>query len=237
MIVSPAVDLRGGACVQLIGGDYDRESVRVADPMLVAERWERAGFRRLHIVDLDAATGRGSNRRAVREILGATSARCSVGGGVRTLDDIEGLLVDGATNVIIGSRALESPAWLAGAAAAFPAKLVVAADVIERILVTRGWTQQVEATLAETFARLNELPLAEVLVTAVHREGQLAGTDVALFEEIVRISTAPIIASGGIANIEQLRELATTGVAGVVVGMALYTGDLDPETTAKEFGK
>ncbi len=237
MIVSPAVDLREGACVQLIGGDYTRETVRIADPIAVARKWERAGFAHLHIVDLDAATGRGSNRQAVRDLLGATSARCSVGGGVRTLDDIEGLLSDGATNVIVGSRALESPAWLADAAAAFPARLVVAADVDHRALVTRGWTQRLEATLEETFVRLNKLPLAQVLVTAVHREGQLDGTDVELFDEIVRMSVAPVMASGGIANTEQLRELAATGVAGVVVGMALYTGDLDPETTAMEFGK
>jgi len=235
MIVIPAVDLREGACVQLVGGSYADEQVRLENPLEVARGWARAGFTRLHVVDLDAATGRGNNTAIVRDILGETPANIQVGGGVRSGDTIEKLLDDGATWVVLGTRALEEPEWLAGTASSFPGQLIVAADVRERQIVTRGWARTLSRTVLDAIEQLNDIPLGGVLVTAVHREGQLAGTDLFLMEDVAELSVHPVIASGGIASVSDLRELSDRGIAAAVVGMALYTGALDARSIAEEF--
>jgi phosphoribosylformimino-5-aminoimidazole carboxamide ribotide isomerase len=235
MIAIPAVDLREGACVQLVGGSYANEQVRLDNPLEVARGWARAGFRRMHVVDLDAATGRGDNAAIVRDILAEIPAAIQVGGGVRSGDTIERLLDEGAAWVVLGTRALEEPEWLAGTASAFPGQLIVAADVRERQVVTRGWARTLSRTVLDVVEQLNDLPLGGVLVTAVHREGQLAGTDLFLMEDVVDLSVHPVIASGGISSVNDLRELAERGIAAAVIGMALYTGALDARAVAEEF--
>jgi phosphoribosylformimino-5-aminoimidazole carboxamide ribotide isomerase len=235
MIVIPAVDLREGACVQLVGGSYANEQLRLENPLEVARGWARAGFTRLHVVDLDAATGRGDNVAIVRDILGEVPANIQVGGGVRSGDTIEKLLDEGATWVVLGTRALEEPEWLAGTASSFPGQLIVAADVRERQIVPRGWTRTLSRTVLDAIEQLNDIPLGGVLVTAVHREGQLAGTDLFLMEDVAELSVHPVIASGGISSAADLRELSDRGIAAAVVGTALYTGALDARAIAEEF--
>jgi phosphoribosylformimino-5-aminoimidazole carboxamide ribotide isomerase len=235
MIVIPAVDLREGACVQLVGGSYANEQLRIENPLEVARGWTRAGFTRLHVVDLDAATGRGDNAAIVRDILGEIPANIQVGGGVRSGDTIERLLDEGATWVVLGTRALEEPEWLAGTASSFPGQLIVAADVRERQIVTRGWARTLSRTVLDAVEQLNDIPLGGVLVTAVHREGQLAGTDLFLMEDVAELCVHPVIASGGISSVADLRELADRGIAAAVVGMALYTGAFDAQAIAEEF--
>jgi phosphoribosylformimino-5-aminoimidazole carboxamide ribotide isomerase len=236
MIAIPAVDLRGGACVQLVGGSYDAEQVRLDDPLGVARSWANVGFQRLHLVDLDAATGRGSNEDVVRDIL-REPMEVQVGGGVRSGDTIEQLLRDGARRVIVGTRALEEPEWLAETASLFPDELIVAADVQDRKLVTRGWAKTLPLYILDLIEELNSLPLAGILVTAVHREGQMRGTDLPLMEDAAEASRAPLIASGGIATLNDLRALEDRGVASAVIGMALYTGAMDPRVVAEEFAE
>jgi phosphoribosylformimino-5-aminoimidazole carboxamide ribotide isomerase len=237
MIANPAVDHRDGACVQLVGGSYARERVRLENPAEVARSWTRYGFRRLHVVDLDAATGRGGNRSVVREILHDTPADVQVGGGIRETDQIQELLDDGASHVVVGTRALEEPEWLAEIAEDFPGQVILAADVRERRLVTRGWARTLPADVLDFVEELNGLPLGGLLVTAVHREGQMQGVDLPLMEDVAEASPVPVIASGGIASVRDLRALAHREIAGVVIGMALYTGALDPWTVAGEFGE
>lgn len=235
MLAIPALDLRDGACVQLVGGSYDDERVRRPDPLEVAREWSRHGFRRLHVVDLDAATGRGSNRGLVEEILRDGSAAVQAGGGIRDADAIEELLRQGATSVVVGTRALEEPEWLAEIAHQFPGVIVVAADVRERRVVTRGWAKTLPLEILDAVEELNALPLAALLVTAVHREGLMQGTDLPLMEDVAEASHAPVIASGGVATMQDLRALEHRGLSGVVLGMALYTGALDPRAVADEF--
>ncbi len=237
MIVLPAVDLRGGACVQLIGGSYDHERIRLSDPGAVARTWQDVGFRQLHCVDLDAATGRGSNEGVVREILSITDFEVQVGGGVRDDGRIEDLLADGARRVIVGTRALEDGAWLDEMAARFPDELIVAADVFDRRVVTRGWTRALPVDILDAIEELNALPLAGILVTAVHREGQLQGTDLPLMEDVAEAAAYPVYAAGGITTVHDLRALASRGVAAAIIGTALYTGAIDPHATAAEFGE
>jgi phosphoribosylformimino-5-aminoimidazole carboxamide ribotide isomerase len=235
MIAIPAVDLREGACVQLVGGSYANEAVRLDNPVDVARSWMRDGFQRIHVVDLDAATGRGDNASIVRDILGDIPASIQVGGGIRSGDTIERLLQEGASWIVLGTRALEEPEWLAGTASSFPGQLIVAADVRERQVVTRGWARTLSRSVLDVIEQLNDIPLGGVLVTAVHREGQLAGTDLFLMEDVAEMSEHPVIASGGISSLSDLRELADRGIAAAVIGMALYTGALDARSVAEEF--
>ena len=235
MLVIPAVDLRDGKCVQLVGGQYEQERVRLDDPIDVARGWVRQGFSRLHVVDLDAATGRGTNAALVRDLLQEIEAEVQVGGGVRSVEEIEQLLAAGARRVIVGTRAIEEPAWLEDAAATFPDQLIVAADVRNRRVVTRGWSRNLSRDVLAVVEELGEHPLAGILVTAVHREGRMSGTDLFLMEDVAETAACPVIASGGIATMHELRELADRGVAGAVLGMALYTGALDPQLLVQEF--
>lgn len=236
MIAIPAVDLRDGACVQLVGGSFEDERIRIPDPVQVACNWAEMGFERLHLVDLDAATGRGSNREVVHRILGRFPGSVQVGGGVRTDEEVKRLLGEGAAFVIVGTRAIEDPAWLAESASRHPRKLIVAADVRGRRVVTHGWQQIADYDVDEIVRRLNPLPLAGILVTAVHREGQLRGTDLPLIEQVAAESEAPVFASGGISSLEDVRRLDERGVSGAILGMAIYTNAIDPRALASEFG-
>lgn len=232
----PAVDLRDGCCVQLIGGSYAEEKVRLDDPVAVAAHWRDLGFAFLHVVDLDAALRVGDNVEPVRRILALPGLSVSVGGGVRTEAQVDALLEAGAHQVVVGTRAIEDPSWLEATANRFPGRLVVAADVRRREIVTQGWTAGSGIGVEEYLILLDMLPLSAVLVTAVHQEGRLVGPDLPLIRDCVSAAAVPLIASGGIASVEDVRAVQTTGAAGAVLGMALYTGAVDPATLAREFG-
>jgi len=235
MRVFPAIDLRGGACVQLVGGEPDAEKIRLPDPMEVARRWKDAGFKGLHLVDLDAALGTGSNSPAIATILRDTTLEAEVGGGVRDAEDIRRLLDLGAKRVIVGTRALEDPQWLEEMAFKFPGKLILGADARGRQIVSRGWTRTLSQDVGALVAGVDPLPLAAVMVTAVHVEGLEGGTDLALMSELAETTSHPLEASGGIASIDELRKLASAGVSVAILGMALYTGKIDARAAAKEF--
>lgn len=236
MIVIPAVDLRGGRCVQLVGGDYADERIRLDDPLAVAREWAQLGFARLHVVDLDAATARGANAEVVRDLLRDSIVPVQVGGGVRDAADIERLLDDGASWVIVGTRAIEDAGWREEMAHQFPGRLIIAADVRERRVVTRGWAATSPHDVIDFIRDIASLPLAAILVTAVHKEGLMGGTDLPLMDEVAEASASPVLASGGVSSMEDLRALEHRGLAGAVLGMALYTGALDARRVAEEFG-
>ncbi len=236
MIAIPAVDLRDGACVQLVRGSYDDERVRLDDPMGVARRWAECGFRRLHLVDLDAATGAGSNTALVDSIVRDVDAEVQVGGGVRSAARIEELLAAGASRVVAGTRSLADHGWISAQATRFPGTLVVAIDVIGGRVAIRGWTATLDRPIEQCVDDLVALPIAGILVTSVDVEGQMQGPDLTLIERVVARSPAPVIASGGIASPSHLRALADRGVSAAIIGMALYTGRLDPHAVAEEFG-
>lgn len=235
MIAVPAVDVREGACVQLVGGAYEAERVRLADPVAVARDWVALGFARLHAVDLDAATGRGANPDVLRALVRAAGVPVSVGGGVRDDAALDGWLDAGAATVVVGTRAVEDPAWIAAAAARHPGRIVVAADVRGRTVVTRGWSGDGGLDVLAFAASLAGLPLAGLLVTAVHREGRLQGPDVALVRAVAAATPLPVFASGGVATRDDLVRLQEAGAAQAVLGMALYTGALDARAVAREF--
>jgi phosphoribosylformimino-5-aminoimidazole carboxamide ribotide isomerase len=235
VIAIPAIDLRGGACVQLVGGSFDDERIRIPDVLDVARGWARAGFQRLHVVDLDAASEAGANAGTIDALLHLPVVATSVGGGVRTTERIEQLIDAGADRVIVGTRALEDRDWLETIAAKFAGRVVVAADVRRRRIVTRAWARELSLDIVDVIAALNALPLGGILVTAVHCEGRMQGPDVALIEDVVRTTHHAVTAAGGIATMDDLRTLQSSGASACVIGMALYSGGLDPRAVAAEF--
>ncbi|MCC6928282.1 MAG: 1-(5-phosphoribosyl)-5-[(5-phosphoribosylamino)methylideneamino] imidazole-4-carboxamide isomerase [Gemmatimonadaceae bacterium] len=235
MIAIPAVDLREGKCVQLVGGEYAQERVRLDDPVAVAREWIRHGFARLHVVDLDAALGKGSNLAIVRDIVREGGADVQVGGGLRTSEAVDEILDEGARYAIVGTRALEDLDWLAELAQDNPGEIIVAADVRDRKVVTRGWQHTLARDVIDMVEEMRALPLAALLVTAVHREGQLQGTDLPLMEDVVDAAEFPVYAAGGVGSVGDLHALQDRGVAGAVIGMALYTGAIDPRAIVDEF--
>jgi phosphoribosylformimino-5-aminoimidazole carboxamide ribotide isomerase len=235
MQVIPAIDVRAGACVQLVGGDYAEERVRLPDPVAVAGRWLDAGWPLLHVVDLDAATGRGNNAETIARILERAEGRAQVGGGVRGRADAARWFALGAARVVVGSLAFDAPESLAALAREFPDRVVVAADVRDGALLAGGWTRKVAEPLEAALTRLEELPLAALLVTAVHREGRMGGVDGPLVARAAGATRHPVIAAGGIGSPADLATLALAGAAAAVVGMALYTGRLEPSLIAGEW--
>lgn len=236
MIAVPAIDLRGGMAVQLVGGEPDSERVRIPDPLSVAQRWAAAGFTELHVVDLDAALGDGSNRAAIETLIAGCGLPCQVGGGIRDDEAVDSMMRSGARRVIVGTRAIEDGGWLRTAAARWPDRLLVAADVRDGRIVVRGWRQSTNLE-AEAFVKsLDTIPLAGVLVTDVGREGRQQGADVDLFARLAACTRLPLQAAGGITTGADLRALRDAGVSRAILGMAIYSGRLDPDATAKEFG-
>jgi phosphoribosylformimino-5-aminoimidazole carboxamide ribotide isomerase len=237
MIAVPAVDLREGRCVQLVGGRPEDERVSLPDPPAQARRWWEMGFGILHVVDLDAALSLGDNRGVIRDVVGATDAEVQVGGGIRDREAVEQILDLGVARVIIGTRAIDDPDWLQALAQDHPDRIMVAADIREGVVVRKGWTESSGLPVQELSDRLAGLPLAGVLCTDVSREGRMEGPDLEQSERIIRGSHHPLWMSGGISTLEELRALDGAGAAGAVLGMAIYTGTLPPEPVAEEFGR
>jgi phosphoribosylformimino-5-aminoimidazole carboxamide ribotide isomerase len=225
MEVIPAIDLRGGCCVRLRQGDYDQETIFGDDPAAMAAHWESEGATRIHLVDLDGAkAGRPVNVEAVRAILDRVSVPCQLGGGVRDEKTIASWLDAGLERVIVGTQALKDPAWFRTMIQSYPGRLLLGLDAREGRVATGGWLEvsSVEATeLAEQF---DDLPLGGVVYTDIARDGMLGGPNLAATEALAVRLTAPVIASGGVGNLEDLERLAALPIAACIVGRALYDG-------------
>ncbi len=236
MELVPAIDLRGGRAVRLHQGAFDRETPARESPDELCRRFIAAGARRLHVVDLDGARdGVAANRAVLRALASSAELRIQAGGGLRTAEDVESLLADGAERAVVGSIAVESPGTLADWLERFGAARIVAAlDVRtgtdhEPRLATHGWQRESPATLWDHAARLESLGLRHVLCTDIARDGALAGPNLALYRECVR--RFPAIAwqaSGGIRDCADLHALSGTGVAAAISGRALIENRISP---------
>jgi phosphoribosylformimino-5-aminoimidazole carboxamide ribotide isomerase len=236
----PAIELKGGCAVRLDTSSGRDVYVNIGDPRDTARRWMGHGFQRLHVVDLDAASGRGSNSRLVRDLLWDGAVPIQVGGGIASTASATTLFDDGAEWVVVGSRAIEDPDWLIRLVDANTGGVILALDVLQRRLrlkEPREWGRDFPVAVldfVDDLSRTN-LSLAGLLVTSAERVGQFHGSDLPLMEDIAEVSAWPVLAAGGIATIGDLRALEDRGVAGAVIGMALYAGTLDPDAVAEEF--
>jgi len=233
----PAVDLKGGRCVQLVGGRPEEERVSLPDPVGVARGWMALGFSALHVVDLDGALGTGTNIGLIERIASEIPCDLQVGGGIRTDAAADAVLGAGADRIIVGTRAVEDLPWLKALAERHPQRVTVAADVRGGRVLRKGWAESTEISVGDFLAKLAAVPLAGVLCTDVGREGRVEGIDRTFVDEVLGASPFPVWISGGVTTVEELRFLDGQGAAGAVLGMALYTGALNAALVAKEFGK
>jgi phosphoribosylformimino-5-aminoimidazole carboxamide ribotide isomerase len=236
MIVAPAVDLKGGRCVQLVGGRPDDERVSLPDPVSVARGWTDLGFGTIHVVDLDAALGTGDNTAIVERIVAETPADLQVGGGIRDDRRADALLEAGFDRIVVGTRALDDPAWLESLAARWPGSVMVAVDTRDGLILRKGWTESTARRVDDYLPGLASLPLAGILSTDVAREGRLAGIDRDGCRRVIEASPHPAWISGGVTTMDELDYLDDAGAAGVVLGMAVYAGALDGATLASRWG-
>ena len=236
MVVIPAIDLKDGRCVRLRQGDMNQETAYSEDPPAMAKYWERLGAQRLHVVDLNGAVdGKPQNFDNVLAIARAISIPVQVGGGIRSLDTIREYIDQGVSKVVLGTAALENPLLLEEASREFPDCILIGVDVKQGKVAVNGWTDISEVTPEEIFESFKSYPLAEVIFTEISRDGMLDGPNLTALEQVVRTSPFPVIASGGVARVEDIYAVKQLGpkITGVIVGKALYEGTLDLSSALK----
>jgi 1-(5-phosphoribosyl)-5-[(5-phosphoribosylamino)methylideneamino] imidazole-4-carboxamide isomerase/N-(5'phosphoribosyl)anthranilate isomerase len=225
LILLPAVDVADGAAVRLVQGAAGTET-SYGEPLEAALAWQRDGAEWIHLVDLDAAFGRGDNRELLASVVKHLDVAVELSGGIRDDASLEAALATGAARVNLGTAALESPEWVRSAIARFGDRVAVGLDVRGTTLAARGWTQE-GGDLWETLARLDADGCARYVVTDVHRDGTLTGPNLQLLRDVCARTDAPVVASGGVSSLADLREIAgltDLGVEGAIVGKALYAG-------------
>jgi phosphoribosylformimino-5-aminoimidazole carboxamide ribotide isomerase len=225
-----AIDLRGGRCVRLVEGDFARETVYGDDPVSVAQDFARQGAPWIHVVDLDAArSGDPVNRPVVRDIAASVTVPVQTGGGVRSVDDAAELLGSGVTRVVVGTAAVERPELVGELATRWPGRVAVGLDHRDGEVRLRGWVDGGGRRVAELIPEAVSAGAVAVIVTDISRDGRLSGPDVTGLAGLLELTGAPLVASGGVSTLDDLRVLAGVradglGLAGVIVGKALYEG-------------
>ncbi len=223
MIVIPAVDILDGRCVRLVRGDPEKSKVYYEDPLEAAQLLEEQGAQLIHLIDLDAALGSGQNMKPIRRILENIGVKVQIGGGIRTLEKTDALLKLGAYRVIFGTAAVQNPSLVEEAVRRFGSKSVaVAVDEKEEKVVVRGWKNKSEIDYLDLARSFETMGVGTLIFTPISVDGTLKGPQIEKTVELVEAVKVPVIASGGVAALKDLVELAGTGVEGVVVGTALY---------------
>ena len=234
LIVFPAIDLKGGQVVRLAEGDMDRATVYGDNPAEQALLFAEAGAQHLHVVDLDGAfAGRAVNAEAVEAIVAAFPGHVQLGGGIRDRAGIEHWFDLGVSRVVIGTAALENPELVREASADFPGGIVVAVDARDGMVATKGWADVSDVSIIDMARRFEDAGVAALLFTDVGRDGLLKGVNIEATVDLARATRIPVIASGGVAGISDIRVLslhARDGIEGVITGRALYDGRLDLAT-------
>ena len=236
MYVIPAIDLRDGRCVRLFQGRFALETVYANNPVEVARRWEQAGARRLHVVDLDGAReGRPCHLEAVQAICAAVSCPVQVGGGMRTPQAVQQVLDAGADRAIIGTALTVDDDAAREFFCRFGEAAAAAVDARDGVVAIRGWEQMTEIKAVDFARRLETLGARRIVYTDIAHDGTLEGHNVAALAQLVQAVGIPVIAAGGIATREHLAAVAQAGAEAAVVGRAIYTGDLPPALAAEDF--
>jgi phosphoribosylformimino-5-aminoimidazole carboxamide ribotide isomerase len=234
----PAIDLRGGRCVRLLQGDYDRETVFGDDPVEMARRFTAGGARRLHVVDLDGAKeGTPVQAELVGRMVAAAGVPCQLGGGIRSVETARAYVAAGVHRLVVGSVAIENPALLADLAHAFPGRIVLGIDARDGKVAVRGWLETSALGAIDVAKRHEHLPLAGIVYTDIAKDGMMSGPNIPALAEMVRAVRLPVIASGGVSNAGDVREAAAAGAAGCIVGRALYEGSLTLAAAAEAAGE
>ena len=231
MVIFPAIDIRGGKCVRLVNGDFDRETIYSENPADMAQKWEAQGAHFLHVVDLDGARAkRPVNLSSVKAIIDAVNIPVQLGGGIRTLANIEEVLSLGVERVVLGSVAVENPELVREACEAYGDRIVVGIDVKDGLVALNGWGFKSTVDAISLAKRMADFGVVNIVYTDISRDGTLAGLNVEATAEIARESGVYVLASGGVKSLDDIRELKkheANGIEGVIVGKCIYTGAVD----------
>lgn len=235
MMIIPAIDVKGGKCVQLVGGKPGTEKVVIDDVMGVARKWQDAGAEILHMIDLDSALGTGDNERLVEMVAASVSIPVQVGGGVRSVEKVQRLFDIGCERVIVGTRAIQDRKFVEEVSNEYPDGIVVAIDSVADEVLIKGWQEGSGRNLLTVARDLETLPIFGFLYTNVEVEGRLQGIDPKPIQALIRATSRPVIVSGGITDTIDLDTLRRMGAHSAVVGMAIYTGRIDFRKAVRSF--
>ena len=240
MEVIPAIDLLDGKCVRLYQGDYDRVNTFNENPVEVARNWVQQGATRVHVVDLDGAKqGKSVNLAAIEAIVGSIDIPVQVGGGLRDRTSVARLLDLGVQRIILGTVAVEKPELVTELSQEFPQQVVVGIDARNGKVATRGWLETSEVAATELAQRMAQQGAAAIIYTDIHRDGTLTGPNMEALKELTQAINIPVIASGGVSSLTDLLSLLALeplGVTGVIVGRAIYTGDVNLKEAVQAVG-
>jgi phosphoribosylformimino-5-aminoimidazole carboxamide ribotide isomerase len=232
MILYPAIDLKDGECVRVVRGDLATATVFNTEPAAQARAWAAAGFDWLHVIDLNGSVaGRSINGEAIEAILKSVSIPVQLGGGIRTLDDVEAWIEAGVSRVILGTAAVRDPELVKTAARLWPEQIAVSVDVRKGRVAVQGWTEDSGLDAITVARRFEDEGVSALIVTDIDRDGSLTGFDIEVFGTIADAVTIPVIAAGGLATVDDITRLAAwpgTPIAGAVLGRALYAGTIAP---------
>ncbi len=235
MIIIPAIDVKDGKCVQLVGGKPGTEKVQIDDVRAVARKWEADGAEIIHIIDLDAALGTGHNESLIEMLAASLSTPVQVGGGVRSEDRVRRLFKIGAERVIIGTRAIKDRSFVEAVSKDYQDGIVVAIDAVEEEVMIEGWQTGSGRDMLTVVKDLEPLPIWGFLYTNVAVEGRLEGIDPKPIQTLLRSTDKPVMVSGGITTMTDLEMLNELGAHSAIVGMAIYTGKIDFKKAVGEF--
>jgi len=235
MKVIPAIDVKNGKCVQLVGGKPGTEKIQIEDVLGVARKWEADGAEMIHVIDLDSALGTGDNEQLIEMIAADLSIPVQVGGGIRSEEKIQRLFDMGCERVIIGTRAIQDRPFIQRMSSEYPDAIVVAIDSVANEVLIRGWQESSGKELLAVAKDLAALPIFGFLYTNVEVEGRLMGIDPVPIQALLNTVNKPLIVSGGITTIDDLNQLRSMNVHSAVVGMAIYTGKIEFKKAVRFF--
>lgn len=228
MIIYPAVDVKDGRCVRLSQGKFTDVTVYSDDPVEMALKWEQLGAQYLHVIDLDGArTGEPQNIAVISEMAVKMGIPVQLGGGIRTIENIEIILCKGIERVILGTSAVRNPELVKKALKTFENNVVVGIDAKHGIVAIEGWAKTSEFTAVGFARKMEELGAKTIIYTDISKDGMLSGPNLKAIEEMVKAVKVDIIAAGGVSKLEDIKNLKEIGTAGAIIGKALYTGDID----------
>lgn len=241
MLIFPAIDIRGGKCVRLLKGDFAQETVFSDDPAAMARKWQQQGARFLHLVDLDGAlAGKSQNLATVKAILAAVTIPVELGGGIRTMENVDEVLALGVRRVILGSVAVRNPDLVKAACAKYGDRVVVGIDAKDGIVAVDGWGVSGNVQVGDLAREMGKAGVRTIIYTDIARDGTLEGVNVEATARLARESGIQIVASGGVKSVEDIRALKPyekDGIEGVIVGKSIYMGTLDLQEAIEIAGK
>jgi phosphoribosylformimino-5-aminoimidazole carboxamide ribotide isomerase len=224
MIIFPAIDLKDGKCVRLYKGDFSKTTIFNSSPFNQALEFKKKGFTELHLVDLDGALkGRSKNKKVIIKIIKNTSLNVQLGGGIRTLNQISFWIKNGVSTVVVGTMAVKNPKILQKACDLFPGRIAVALDVRNNFLAIKGWIKQTKIKLMDFSKKLEDFGVSRIIYTDINRDGTKIGVNFSQLKKIVSKVNIPLVVSGGVSNINDVRKLYKAGLFdGVIIGKAIY---------------